>query len=93
MTHEQFGRWRREALPWSAIVAAIAFGWSAVGQLVSVRDDLVANCHAIDVRITNAEQWQRMHDATDERFRDQVMDLVQSMHGIREELKAMNRQP
>ena len=90
MTHEQFGRWRREALPWGAIVAAVAFGWSAVGQLIDVRDDLLDHCHSMDVRITRSEQWQRMHESVDDQFRSQVVELMRSLHEIQKDLKVIN---
>lgn len=87
MTNEQIGKFRREALPWGAIIASVAFAWSAVGQLVAVRDDLLNSCHAMDVRVTRTEQWVTMHEQVDNQFRVQVIELIQAVRELTDESK------
>ena len=78
MTNERVAQ-LRSAIPWSAVIAAVAFGWSAVGQLVSVRDDILSHCHAVELRVSNMEAWRSMHDARDTQIYAELVGLIKQM--------------
>jgi hypothetical protein len=79
MTNEQLSNLKSAAIPWTTVIAAVGLAWSAVGQLIAVRDDLLDHCHAVDVRLSNIEQWRVMHDARDSQIYTELVALIKQM--------------
>jgi hypothetical protein len=82
MTNEQIRTLRNTAVPWSAVIAAIAFAWSAVGQLIAVRDDILDHCHGVELRVTAIESWRLNHEADDSRIAAMLMRIERRLSKV-----------
>ena len=82
MTNEQIGYIRRAAIPWTAIIAAVGLAWTMVGQLVAVRDDILAHCAAVDRRISIIEEW-RVHSDREHAELSRSIERLRELEGKR----------